>query len=217
MATEHRLVQSGNRIEIQFDGKNVGLLQNLRPSDDYGLEPASGVGDIHVQEYVPSMARHHLTASTMVLFAGNLRDAGIAMENGDAVLKGLMFDICIYGKDPKNTGLLRFSPTSRRWWCGVLMAGTPTRSTRMTRRQWWHSRTFTRPSRRPRADFASLLETSLKARARSLSQSIEWWYRERYQLPATDSRFLGATHDDARLVRARSISRSISTEFFQNP
>ena len=107
MATEHRLVQSGNRIEIQFDGKVVGLLQNLRPSDDFGLEPASGIGDIHVAEYVPSMARHHLTASTMVLFAGNLRDAGIAMENGDAVLKGLVFDICIYSKDPKNTGLLR--------------------------------------------------------------------------------------------------------------
>ncbi|WP_295455301.1 hypothetical protein [uncultured Thiodictyon sp.] len=107
MATEHRIVQTGNRIEIQFDGKVIGLLQNLRPSDDMGLEPASGVGDIHVSEYVPTMARHHLTASTMVLFSGNLRDAGIATENGDSALKGLVFDICVYGKDPKNTGLLR--------------------------------------------------------------------------------------------------------------
>ena len=92
MATEHRIVNSGNRIEIQFDGKVVGLLQNLRPNDEYGHEPASGVGDIHVQEYVPSMARHQLTASTMVLFTANLRDLGIAMENGDEVLKGLGYD-----------------------------------------------------------------------------------------------------------------------------
>lgn len=107
MAKEHRIVNSGNRIEVQLDGYVVGLLQNLRPSDDYGHEPASGVGDIHVQEYVPSMARHQITASSMVLFAGNMRDLGIAMENGDEVLKGLVFDIVVYGKDPKNSGMLR--------------------------------------------------------------------------------------------------------------
>lgn len=107
MATEHRIVNSGNRIEVQFDGKIVGLLQNLRPNDDYGHEPASGIGDIHVQENVPAMARHQLSASTMVLFSGNLRDSGIAMENGDEVLRGLVFDIVIYGKDPKNAGVLR--------------------------------------------------------------------------------------------------------------
>jgi hypothetical protein len=107
MATEHRIVNSSNRIEIQFDGKVVGLLQNIRPNDEYGHEPASGVGDLHVQEYVPSMARHQISAATMVLYADNLRDLGIAMENGDEVLKGLVFDICIYGKDPKNNGLLR--------------------------------------------------------------------------------------------------------------
>ncbi len=107
MATEHRITHSGNRIDVQFDGKSIGLLQNLRPSDDFGHAPASGVGDIHVQEYVPAMANHRLTASTMVLFQQNMRDAGIAMENGDAVLRGLVFDIVIYGKDPKKSGVLR--------------------------------------------------------------------------------------------------------------
>lgn len=107
MAKEHRIVNSGNRIEVQFDGKIVGLLQNLRMNDDYGHEPASGVGDIHVQEYVPSMARHSLTASTMILFTKNLRDSKVAMENGDEVLKGLVFDIVVFGRDPKNSGELR--------------------------------------------------------------------------------------------------------------
>lgn len=107
MATENRIVNSGNRIEVQFDGKVVGLLQNLRMSDDFGHEPASGIGDIHVQEYVPSMARHSLSASTMILFTKNLRDSQVSMENGDAVLKGLVFDIVVYGRDPKNSGVLR--------------------------------------------------------------------------------------------------------------
>lgn len=107
MPTEHRIVNSGNRIQVQFDGREIGLLQNIRPSDDYGHEAASGIGDIHVQEHVPSMARHQISTSTMVLFKKNLRDSGIAMENGDEVLKGLVFDIVIYGKDPKNTGMLR--------------------------------------------------------------------------------------------------------------
>ena len=107
MAQEHRIVNSGNRIEVQFDGKVVGLLQNVRMSDSYDHQPASGVGDIHVQEYVPSMARHEITAETMVLFTKNLRDSGIAMENGDVVLQGLVFDIVIYGRDPKNSGVLR--------------------------------------------------------------------------------------------------------------
>ncbi len=107
MSKEHRIVNSGNRIEVQFDGHIIGLLQNLRPSDDYGHEPASGIGDIHAQEYVPTMARHQISASTMVLYTQNLRDTGVAMENGDEVLKGLVFDIVVYGRDPKNAGMLR--------------------------------------------------------------------------------------------------------------
>ena len=107
MSNEHRIVNSGNRIEVQFDGKVIGLLQNLRLSDDYGHEPASGIGDIHVQEYVPAMARHELTAESMILFTKNMRDSDISMENGDEVLKGLVFDIVVYGRDPKNAGMLR--------------------------------------------------------------------------------------------------------------
>lgn len=107
MSVEHRMVHSGNRIEIQLNGQVVGLIQSLRASDDYGHEPATGVGDAHVQEYVPGMARHSLSVSTMVLFRGNLRDAGVTMENADEVLRGLVFDVCVYGKDPKATGLLR--------------------------------------------------------------------------------------------------------------
>jgi hypothetical protein len=92
-------VQSGNRIVVVMDGKQVGLLQSVRANDDYSPEPASGIGDIHVQEYVPTMARHNLTVSSMLLKKGAMMEAGIAMENGDAVLQGLVFDFEVYDRD----------------------------------------------------------------------------------------------------------------------
>lgn len=99
MASRNLRTRSGNRIEVAFDGKKIGLVQSVRMSDDYGPEPASGIGDIHVAEYVPTMARHSLNVSAMVLNRGAMLDAGIAMENGDAVLQGIVFDIEVYSKD----------------------------------------------------------------------------------------------------------------------
>lgn len=99
MGTTNVQTQSGNRIRVEFDGKQVGLVQSVRASDDYGLEPASGIGDIHVQEYVPGMARHSIAVSTMVLKQKNMRRAGLFIENGDTALKGLVFDIVEYDKD----------------------------------------------------------------------------------------------------------------------
>lgn len=102
MAKTNVKTRTGNRVEVSFDGKRVGLLQNLRMSDDYGLEPASGVGDIHAVENVPSMARHSLSASAMVLKQDSLREIGIAIENGDGALQGLVFDIAVVSKDDQS-------------------------------------------------------------------------------------------------------------------
>lgn len=99
MAQQNLKTRSGNRIIITFDGKQIGLLQSVRMNDDYSPEPASGIGDIHVQEYVPTMARHTLNVSAMLLNRGAMLEAGIASENGDAMLLGLVFDIEVYDKD----------------------------------------------------------------------------------------------------------------------
>lgn len=92
-------VRSGNRIVITLDGKQVGLLQSVSMADDYSPEPASGIGDIHVTEYVPTMARHTLNVSQMVMSRSSLRQAGIASENGDAMLLGRVFDIEVFDRD----------------------------------------------------------------------------------------------------------------------
>lgn len=96
---ENLKVRSGNRIVVMLDGLQVGLLQSVRMNDDYSPEPASGIGDIHVQEHVPTLARHTLQIRSMVLNKGTLRQAGITSENGDSVLQGLVFDIEVFSKD----------------------------------------------------------------------------------------------------------------------
>jgi hypothetical protein len=99
MGTQNIKVRSGNRIVVVFDGKLIGLVQSVRASDDYGPEPASGVGDIHAVEYVPGMARHQISVQAMVLVKGAMLEAGIYVENGDDALRGVVFDIETYSKD----------------------------------------------------------------------------------------------------------------------
>ncbi len=99
MSQINQNVRSGNRIVVLLDGQQVGLIQSVRSSDDYAPEAASGVGDIHAVEYVPTMARHNLSISTMVLNKKSMRELGIAVENGDDMLLGRVFDIEYYSKD----------------------------------------------------------------------------------------------------------------------
>ena len=99
MASVNLRARSGNRVLVKFDGIMIGLIQSVRASDDYGPEPASGIGDIHAAEYVPTMARNSLSVSSMVLFVGAMRDAGITPGNGDDALTGKVFDISIVSKD----------------------------------------------------------------------------------------------------------------------
>lgn len=90
---------SGNRIKILFGGAAIGLAQSVRFADSYALEDASGIGDIHVIEHVPSKATHTVSVTAMTLFTGNLRDQGISTINGDNALLGLVFDIVVYSRD----------------------------------------------------------------------------------------------------------------------
>lgn len=99
MASTNLLARSGNRVIVKFDGQQIGLIQSVRMNDDYSPEPASGIGDIHVAEYVPTMARHQISVSSMILFIGAMREAGIATEDGDGMLEGKVFDIVIESKD----------------------------------------------------------------------------------------------------------------------
>lgn len=99
MATPNIKTRSGNRVVIKYDGKDIGAAQSVSMEDDYAPEPASGIGDIHVFEYVPTIARHTINIEEMVLYKASMRKAGISVENGDGALEGLVFDVESFSKD----------------------------------------------------------------------------------------------------------------------
>lgn len=92
-------VQSGNRIAIVYDGKQIGAMQSVRMTDDYGLEGVYGIGDIDPIENVPTAARYNLSCQNVVLRKGAMRAAGLIPENGQATLQGLVFDVEVFDKD----------------------------------------------------------------------------------------------------------------------
>lgn len=92
MATNSNVL-SGNKITLQLDGKDVGVIQSARCSDDYSPEPATCIGSIAVTEWVPTLAKHTIAISHMTLSNKALRTQGLNYENGEAMLKGTIFDI----------------------------------------------------------------------------------------------------------------------------
>jgi hypothetical protein len=99
MAKVNLKVRSANRIAVLLDGRQVGALQSVRFSDDFGLEQVYGIGDTDPIESVPTAARYSLSVSNVVLNASSLRSLGLVPENGAAALQGLVFDIEQYDKE----------------------------------------------------------------------------------------------------------------------
>jgi len=91
--------RTGNRVDVTFGGVRIGGMQSVRMSQDYGHEGVYEIGSPEPIENVPGAARYPLSASNVVLIKGAMKKAGIAAENADAVLKGLVFDIEVFDKD----------------------------------------------------------------------------------------------------------------------
>jgi len=101
MATQNIRAHSGNLIQLEFDGKVYGTIRGLNAQDDYAPEPLSGIGEVHVQEWVPSMARHTLRVDYMIIKKDSLRSLGVMDENACERLQGMEFDIVMYEKMPQ--------------------------------------------------------------------------------------------------------------------
>jgi hypothetical protein len=91
-------VMTGNEIRVAIDGVELELVQSIRFTDDYGHEDASGIGDIHVQEHVPTVARHTATMSKLAVPREVAVELGIITENGDVAMEGKIFDIEVFEK-----------------------------------------------------------------------------------------------------------------------
>lgn len=97
------LTVTGNNVVVYINNQQIQVLTTLRATDDYGLEPVTEIGNIHVREYVPTVARHAVSISKFLMATETAISAGIITENGDAALLGKTFDIEIFSK---STGLL---------------------------------------------------------------------------------------------------------------
>lgn len=99
MASANVNTKAANRIIIQFDGKQVGACKSVSLHESYNHEPVTGIGDIHVIEYVPTLASYSVQIEAMVLEKEALRSAKILTENGEDTLVGRVFDISVISKD----------------------------------------------------------------------------------------------------------------------
>lgn len=102
------LTISGNDVMVLLDNVvEVDLVQTIRGTEGFGHEPASGIGDIKVREYVPSIARYTVTFSRMVLTAEKLLGLGLVPETARDAMKGRRFTIAVYFKPA--------GPLIRKW------------------------------------------------------------------------------------------------------
>jgi hypothetical protein len=99
MSSQNLLARSANRIAVLFDGKQVGACKSVSLEDSYNLETVVGIGDIHVQEHVPTVAAYSLSMEAIVLEKEQLRSVGITTVDGYDALVGRVFDIVVMSKD----------------------------------------------------------------------------------------------------------------------
>jgi hypothetical protein len=98
-------VQTGNRIQVLVGGQVVGLVQSMQCADDYGVQPATKIGQIEAVELVPLEANHTITVSMMMLSQDNLYQTAdgtrLIPESGqnnpkyNDAIKGLEMDIVV--------------------------------------------------------------------------------------------------------------------------
>lgn len=96
-------VYSGNTIMVVIKNKPVGLLQDMTADEDFAPEPASGIGDPRVVEYVPTMYRISLAVSSMSLKKDSLFSVGVFPEGIDKYLATDPFTVVVIDKVTQKT------------------------------------------------------------------------------------------------------------------
>jgi hypothetical protein len=91
-------VYAGNTILVVIKNTPVGLLQDVTADEDFAPEPASGIGDARVVEYVPTMYRISLAVSSMSLKKDSLFSIGVFPESVDKYLAENPFVVQIIDK-----------------------------------------------------------------------------------------------------------------------
>lgn len=103
-------VRSGNIMVMYLDSKILGTIRSARFQDDYAPDPLVGIGDIEVQEYVPTVARHSITVEYAVMQNETMWSLGLTPENAADRLRGE--EITIEVHDKAGSGVRKYEKCS---------------------------------------------------------------------------------------------------------
>lgn len=99
----NNIIKTANTAILTFNNVVLGTLQTVRFSEDYGIQPAYGIGSIDPIENVPGAARYTVTASVLVMNNDDLTANGIQPGSSADVLTGNVFDILLIDKISRTT------------------------------------------------------------------------------------------------------------------
>lgn len=88
-----------NKSRVFINGVELFLLSDIRCSDDYALEAISGIGNVHVKQHVPTVARHQFTLNGYMERNEKTIRNNIIPENGDVALRGRTFSVEIFDRE----------------------------------------------------------------------------------------------------------------------
>lgn len=83
---------TGNRGLIKFDGKTIGIIQNIRIADNYNQQSVDGVGDPETQEWVPGLLQYNITGDKYFGSGQHMALVGI-VPGSDNVLTAPEFEV----------------------------------------------------------------------------------------------------------------------------
>lgn len=89
---------TGNLILLKIQGTEIGRAQNVTADSDFGIEDASGIGDVEVQEHVNTKITHTITVDKFIINKWSLLELGFVPVSEDVLNMGVI-DIEILTKD----------------------------------------------------------------------------------------------------------------------
>lgn len=85
-------IRHGARVNILFETKIIGRITNFTPNEDYGLQPAYGIGNFEPQELVQTRFGGNFTFSAFLIEKEKVKDLQYIKTAGKS-LKAAVKDI----------------------------------------------------------------------------------------------------------------------------
>lgn len=78
-------VRHGSRVKVLFEGKEVGIMTNFAPNEDYGQAPVYGIGHLTPQELVNQRFAGTFTFTSLLIEKAKIANLGYVKTSGKPV------------------------------------------------------------------------------------------------------------------------------------